>query len=165
MSDERAAREFEQVVGDLDYPMVIVTAAADPPAGCLVGFHTQATIAPPRYLVCVSKRNRTYRAAKDARVLGIHFLAAGATGLAELFGAETSDEVNKFARCGWRRGPRGVPLLDGCAAWIAGAIEAELDSGDHGAFLVTPLGADGRLDPGDLLRFQAVKGLDPGHEA
>ncbi|HEY3020115.1 MAG TPA: flavin reductase, partial [Solirubrobacteraceae bacterium] len=94
------AREaFNAVVGDLDYPMFIVTAAAaGERAGCLVGFATQTSIDPARFLVCVSRRNRTYGVACAARALGVHVVPAGASALAELFGGETGDDVDKFAR-------------------------------------------------------------------
>jgi hypothetical protein len=47
----------------LDHPMVVVTTrAGNERAGCLVGFATQVSIGPPRFLVGLSKRNRTYRA-------------------------------------------------------------------------------------------------------
>ena len=57
---------FEQVVGLLDYPMFVVTtrAGADR-AGCLVGFTSQVSINPSRFLVGLSKRNHTYRVASD----------------------------------------------------------------------------------------------------
>jgi len=53
---------FEALVGDLEYPMFVVTARADgEPLGCLVGFATQTSIDPPRFAVCLSHRNRTFR--------------------------------------------------------------------------------------------------------
>ncbi len=42
---------FQTLVADIDYPMFIVTTAADGErAGCLIGFLTQASIKPPRLL-------------------------------------------------------------------------------------------------------------------
>jgi flavin reductase (DIM6/NTAB) family NADH-FMN oxidoreductase RutF len=53
------AASFNELMGELDYPMFIVTAAADSElAGCLVGFATQASIDPSRFLVCVAKPTR-----------------------------------------------------------------------------------------------------------
>ena len=46
--------------------------------------------------------------------------ARRAATLAELFGGETGDEVDKFARCAWHEGPEGVPMLDGCANRFVG---------------------------------------------
>ena len=107
--DERvdAAKIFHRLVGGLEYPMFIVTArAGDEPLGCLVGFATQTSIDPPRFAVCLSHNNRTYRRGRDAELLGVHCVPEDAAELAELFGGETGDEVDKFARCRLARGAR-----------------------------------------------------------
>ena len=73
-----------ELVSELDYPMFIVTVAASGElAGCLVGFTTQCSIDPPRFLVCLSVKNRTYRVAKRADALVVHLLPQGADELAE----------------------------------------------------------------------------------
>ena len=97
---------FNSLVGDLDYPMFIVTACADGErSGCLIGFATQASIDPSRFLVCLSHRNRTYRVAQGAELLGVHFVPEEQAELAELFGGETGDEVDKFERVRVGAGP------------------------------------------------------------
>ncbi len=66
---------FNSLVSDLDYPMFIVTVCADGErSGCLIGFATQASIDPSRFLVCLSHKNRTYRVAQGAELLGVHFV-------------------------------------------------------------------------------------------
>ena len=56
---------FHDLVADLDAAMVIVTA---PGSGCLVGFSTQVSIDPPRFLACISKTNHTHAAALVAEL-------------------------------------------------------------------------------------------------
>src|SRR5580692_6874769 len=91
-----------QVLARLEYPMVIVTAAADGErSGCLVGFHTQCSIDPLHYLVCISEVNHTAKVAARAPALGVHFLAEDDRELAGLFGEQTGDGVDKFAECEW----------------------------------------------------------------
>ena len=153
---------FIKLVGDLDYPMFIVTArAGDEPLGCLVGFATQTSINPQRFLVCLSHSNRTYRRGRDAELLGVHCVPAGAEALAELFGGETGDEVDKFARAAWHEGPGGVPLLDDCQNWFVGRVLSRTDAGDHDAFLLEPVaaaaGAHGQFT------FHRAKRISPGH--
>jgi flavin reductase (DIM6/NTAB) family NADH-FMN oxidoreductase RutF len=65
---------FESLVGELDYPMLIVPATGGGERdGCLVGFATQCSIHPARFLACVSDKNRTYRIAQEAdTVAGEH---------------------------------------------------------------------------------------------
>ena len=103
--------------------MFIVTArAGDEPLGCMIGFATQTSIDPPRFAVCLSHNNRTYRRGRDAELLGVHCVPEHATELAELFGGETGDEVDKFARAAWHEGPEGVPLLDECPNRFVGRV-------------------------------------------
>jgi len=167
MSGEGGRRReaFDAVAAALDGSMLIVTAAAGGlRAGCLVGFSTQASIDPPRLLVCLSVRNETFRVARGADVLIAHRLAADQVALAELFGGETGDEVDKFTRCRWEEGPGGAPLLSDCTSWVAGRIVARLDVGDHCGMLLDPLEArhEGRRPP---LRLRHVRHIDAGHEA
>ena len=176
--------ETDAFVSPLDYPMFIVTVAepgndhgapvrpsADPvPAsgramsGCLVGFATQCSIEPFRLLVCISKANHTYTLARTAAVLGLHVLDSGQRDLARLFGETTGDEVDKFGLCSWRRGPEGLPILDGCAAWMVAAVRQRIDLGDHVGFLLEPVEVHSR--PGAAaLPFSKVSDLQAGHGA
>ena len=145
--------------------MLIVTAAAgDERDGCLVGFHTQASIHPPRLLVCLSDKNRTYRLAREADVLIAPPRAADAADLAEIFGGETGDEVDKLAQVAWHPGPGGAPVLERCPNWVAGEVLERIDLGDHVGFLAEPIA--GKADPeARPLRFSQTRRIEPGHEA
>lgn len=79
MSAETGTGAFERLVATLDYPMFVVCTRAhgtdDPPAGCLVGFASQTSIHPPRFLVGLSRRNHTYRIAENATHLAVHVVS------------------------------------------------------------------------------------------
>ena len=160
-----AVATFEELVATLDYPMFIVTTAVgDERAGCLVGFVTQTSIHPPRLLVCLSRQNRTYRVALRASLLVVHLVPADAEPLAELFGGETGDVVDKFGRCGWRPGPSGAPVVEGLENWFAGTIEGRFELGDHVGFLLAPI--DGEAGRGSQpFSFHRARRIDAGHEA
>lgn len=154
---------LQERLSTLSYPMIIVTAATDETrAGCLVGFHTQASIDPLRYLVCLSVKNRTYRVATQASRLAVHLLDEDDAALAELFGGETGDDIDKFARVPWTPGPGGVPLLDVSTRFVGDVIEV-IDAGDHTAFLLEPIRSEvtGELDQ---LSSPEVLDIDPGHD-
>jgi flavin reductase (DIM6/NTAB) family NADH-FMN oxidoreductase RutF len=155
---------FAELVSQLDYAMFIVTTAAGAErAGCLVGFASQVSIRPPRFLVGLSDKNRTYRVALRSRVLVVHFVPEDATGLAELFGGETGDDVDKFAGCEWRSGPDGAPVLCELENWFAGRILDRFDFGDHCGFLLEPI--EGEAGRGQSqLTFHRAKRIDPGHD-
>ena len=152
-------------VGMLDYPMYVVTTAADGRrSGCLVGFGTQTSIDPPRYLVCLSRANATARVAAAATHLAVHLLGPDQHGLAALFGEESGDWTDKFTDIACRPGPGDVPLIDGCPSTLVGAVVGRLALGDHDGYLLEPVEVLGRTD-GDVLSFQQVRDMESGHPA
>jgi flavin reductase (DIM6/NTAB) family NADH-FMN oxidoreductase RutF len=155
---------FNKLVNQLDYSMLVVTATGGGErAGCLVGFATQVSIKPPRFLVCLSVKNRTYRVARGARVLVVHFVTEDDVRWAKLFGGETGDEVDKFARCRWRPGPDDAPVVEEFENWFAGRVLEHFDFGDHHGYLLEPI--EGEAGSGEApLTFHRAKRIEPGHE-
>jgi flavin reductase (DIM6/NTAB) family NADH-FMN oxidoreductase RutF len=151
-------------VGRLDPPVYIVTvvSASGERDGCLVGFATQCSIRPPRFIACIPKENRTFDAVQSADAVVVHFLGSAQRALAELFGGETGDEVDKFQLCAWSGGPFGIPVLDDVPGWFLGRVLERNDAGDHVAHLLEVIEAEDRGGAVDL-SFQAVKAVDPGH--
>lgn len=161
---DHAKRAFEELAGHLDYPMYVVTAAAgDERAGCLVGFGSQCSIDPPRFMVFLSDKNFTHRVASGSPVLAVHVVPEDGDDLARLFGEETGDEIDKFERCAWEPGPHGVPVLTECGDRFVGTVLERHVFGDHTGFLLEPFevhaGGDG------FFPFREAAGFDPGHEA
>lgn len=155
---------FLRLAGSFDYPLLIVTAAdGQRREGCVIGFATQCSLKPARFLACLSRENRTYRLALGIDALAVHLVPRTQIALARLFGGETGDEIDKFERCDWHAGPRGLPILDGCRSWFAGEIRARHDLGDHVGFLLDPF--EVRYEAGEeIVCFQDVKDLiEPGH--
>lgn len=160
------AAGFHAVTALLDYPMLVVTAAAGGErSGCLVGFATQVSIAPPRFLVALSDKNHTYRVARRATHLAVHLLGRTQGELARLFGEETGDRTDKLAGCAWHDGPGGVPVLDDALACFAGPIHARVPFGDHVGHVIEPAWGEVRRAAGPLLGFAEARRLSPGHEA
>jgi len=146
------------VLDELDYPMFIATVPGD---GCLVGFATQCSIDPVRFLVCLSNKNKTYRLAREATHMALHIVPEDRADLAELFGGETADEVDKLGQVETTPGPGDVPLIAGCP-YVAGALLDRFDAGDHVAFLLDVDVEEGAATP---MRFKRARLIDPGHEA
>ncbi|NJC73547.1 flavin reductase [Planosporangium thailandense] len=159
--------DVDPFLAGMDYPMVIVTAVhreTGVKAGCLVGFTTQCSLGPDRFLVCLSQNNFTYRIAMYADVLAVHGPDRKQRELAALFGGRTGDEVDKFARCSWRPGPAGVPILSDCPRHFVGEVLDRFPLGNHTGFLLRPRDAVG--DPTrPPLMFSDVSDLNPGHPA
>ena len=148
-----------------DPSMLVVTAGSGAgSSGCLVGFHTQCSIDPPRYAVALSKANHTYSVAVDSSVLGVNLLAASQVAVARLFGGETADDgTDKFDLCDWVEGPGGVRLVSGSRAWLVGTVLHRIDVGDHVIHVLEPVEVGTTPVGGAPLRHRAARSIHPGH--
>jgi flavin reductase (DIM6/NTAB) family NADH-FMN oxidoreductase RutF len=160
------ANGLGSLYSSLDQPLIVVTAAeGKEQAGCLVGFHTQSSIEPPRYSLWLSKANHTYRVAVHSGYLAIHFLAVTDLWLAERFGTLSGDTTDKFDGLRTWLGPGRVPVLEDCTRWFVARRDALLDEGgDHVCLTCAPVAvhASGHFEP---LRFSQAAHLQPGHGA
>lgn len=158
-------RTVSSIMGDLEYAVVIVTADdGREKSGCLVGFWSGCSIHPPRFMVWISKENRTYDVAVGAGTIALHFVDRDRYELAKLFATASGDDIDKFALCRWRRGAGDAVILEDCPRWVVGRILGRSDGGDHEGFLIEPADAAAGPWPGQL-GYQAVKDLDAGHPA
>jgi flavin reductase (DIM6/NTAB) family NADH-FMN oxidoreductase RutF len=154
--------DAQRLLAHLDYPMFIVTARDGRElAGCLIGFATQTSIHPPRMLVCLSRENRTTRVARRSPALAVHLVPADRLDLAELFGGETGDDVDKFLLCAWDEGPQGLPIIRGCPGWLVGEVLERHEMGDHVGHLLDPV--DGSMTGDEGLSFHRARVIEPGH--
>ncbi|MFD3807781.1 flavin reductase family protein [Streptomyces sp. NPDC058611] len=163
--------DLDAFTEELDGAMYVVTAAAgDRRAGCLVGFASQCSIHPPRFVVWLSTANHTYRVARGASHLTVHLLRKDQKALAERFGSLTGDRVDTFAGTDWRPGTEGSPVLAEADTWFTGRVEGQIEGGDHVGFLLAPV-AEGRPDKGRPagsphpapLQYGDVRDVEPGH--
>jgi flavin reductase (DIM6/NTAB) family NADH-FMN oxidoreductase RutF len=166
MDTTNGPRVLEQLVGDLDYPMFVVTAASGGDrAGCLVGFVTQSSIDPPRMTVWISDANRTAGVAAGAETLAVHVLRETDQALATLFGSETGDDIDKFDEVAWTASDDGPPIVAGCDYFVGRIVERIVGVGDHRGYVLEPEAGE-RLHAGlPQLGYQRVRDLRPGHPA
>jgi flavin reductase (DIM6/NTAB) family NADH-FMN oxidoreductase RutF len=157
---------LDQFLEKLEFPMFIVTAAAlGEHSGCLVGYVTQCSIKPVRFLICISQKNHTYAIARAAPVLAVHLIPEDAPELVRLFGSETGDEIDKFVHCEWSAGLMGVPLLTRCPSRIVCRVLQQSEVGDHVAFVVEPIEAEAGDENVFTLGMAKAHGIKPGHPA
>jgi flavin reductase (DIM6/NTAB) family NADH-FMN oxidoreductase RutF len=162
-----AGSAFERITGAVDAPMVVVTACAgDAMDGCLVGFSTQCSIDPPRYLVCLSKANATYEIARQASSLIVHLLPDNAIGmwLARIFGEITAYDSDKLSLCAWGPGLDGAPVIASCD-WFAGPITSTVDLGDHVGFALDITTGNANRVADTYLGYSSVRDLEAGNPA
>jgi flavin reductase (DIM6/NTAB) family NADH-FMN oxidoreductase RutF len=120
---------------------------------------------PQRFLAGLSRNNHTCRVAARSDYLAVHVLERRHIGLAQLFGGETGDQINKFDRCSWHTGPEGMPILDDAVAWFVGKTLERIDLGDHIGYLLEPVTGEAVESSEGLVSFPDVADLKPGHEA
>jgi flavin reductase (DIM6/NTAB) family NADH-FMN oxidoreductase RutF len=155
-----------EFVAAADPPLYVVTTASEGErAGCVVGFATQASIDPPRFLVAISKENRTRRVVEAASHVAVHLFGRERMDIVDLFGGETGDEIDKFDRCAWTEGVAGVPILEGAAAWFVGRIIERLDLGDHVGHLLEPVAGGSTSTPPAAVTLHDADDIPPGHPA
>src|SRR5699024_4221197 len=149
-----------------DPPLIVVTTAAEGErAGCLVGFHSQASIGPQRYCFWLSKANHTYRVALRSETFVVHFLTTADRELARHFGSLSGSETDKFAGLDITVTEAGVPLIADLPNRITVERIAMLDDGgDHVCTTARVLAAE---SAGDFtpLRPSHVADLSPGHSS
>ena len=156
------AADFTNLLAPVDYSLYIVTVRhEDEMAGCVIGFASQVSIGPPRFLACLSVKNRTYRVAAQADTLIVHPVPEDAVEMAELFGGETGDELDKFSRCEWQAGPGAAPVLTALGGWFAGRVLERIDFGDHVGFLLEPTEVHPAAE--GTLTFRRARWIAPGH--
>lgn len=162
MSDDA----FGRLMDSADPALVVVTtAAAGERAGCLVGFHGQASIDPERYCVWLSNANHTYRVALRAEHLAVHFLAAGDLPLAERFGGSSGDDTDKFAGLDVEEDEYGVPVVAALPNRMLLDRIALLDDGGDHVCLTARVRAASAGDGFTPLRVSDAIHLEPGHES
>lgn len=167
MTPRRTADAFASWVSTADSAMLAVTArAGDELDASLVGFHSQASIHPLRYVVWLSKENHTTGLARRADVLGIHLIGRDQLDIARQLGGITMDDhPDKMTGLRRRRTPSGAVHLVDLPIWFAGKIERRIDGGDHIGHVLSPLSVGRQHRPQrDLLRLADVEDvIEPGH--
>ena len=135
-----AADALRAKAAQLIAPLVIVTATdGHRTAGCVVGFHTQVSIDPLRFAVCIAHVNHTATVAADAEALSVHYLESHQRDLAVRFGSETGDDTDKFRGVPVHRtvDPAAVELTTVAFRWT-GTVDDAVDCGDHTLYVLSP---------------------------
>jgi 3-hydroxy-9,10-secoandrosta-1,3,5(10)-triene-9,17-dione monooxygenase reductase component len=124
------AGEFRRIMGHWATGVSVVTAmGTDGPAGVTANALSSLSLDPPLALVCFDLSSRTLHAVRESERFCINILAAGQEDVSRMFATKRSHE-EKFARIGYRDA-HGVPVIDGCVAWLACVLESEFRRGDH----------------------------------
>jgi flavin reductase (DIM6/NTAB) family NADH-FMN oxidoreductase RutF len=121
------------------------------PAGLTVTSLASLALDPPLVSFNIAHTASAWQAVSLARFVGIHLLRADQDQLAATFARSGADRF--AAPTVWVQGPRQVPLIVGCAAWMVGVIERCVGVGDHSILVVKALYAGEHVEAGDPLLY------------
>ena len=159
-----SAPGLDDLMGSVDSPLIVVTTSAEGErAGCLVGFHSQASIDPEHYCFWLSEANHTYRVALRADHFAVHFPTTADSELARFFGSRSGSETDKFAGLDFTVTEDGVPLLADLPNRLIVERIAMLDDGSDHVCLTARVIAIEFGQSFTPLRPSQLGDLKPGH--
>ncbi len=129
-SDAASKRNLRNTLGQFATGVTIVTALD--PAGDMIGMTVNSfgsvSLDPPLILWSVGETNYGYDVYQQVDHFCINVLAADQSELARKFALASNDKFNAVKL---KLGNNGVPLLEGCLAYLECTKEAQYPGGDH----------------------------------
>jgi len=120
---------FRTVLGHFCTGVTVVTAVDETePVGLTCQSFTSVSLDPPLVLFVPAKDSASWPRIRHAGHFCANVLGEAQEQLGRRFAIKGAD---KFAGVGWRPGPDGAPILDGCLAHVDCAVAAVHDAGDH----------------------------------
>ncbi len=157
------AAEFRRLMGFWATGVSVITAqAADGPAGVTANALTSLSLEPPLALVCFDLSSRTLHAVRESESFCINMLSSEQEDVSRTF-ATKKTHGDKFAEVDHRL-EHGVPVIDGCLAWLACSLESEFQSGDHTIATGRVLGGGTNDEATPLLFYRGSYERLPGAE-
>ncbi len=129
-----SSTQFRNLMGRFASGVTVVTATdtRGEPAGMTASAVAAASLDPPLLLVCVNHEDPFHDVMQTAPIFAVNVLAADQEAMSQFFAGDASE---RFDHVLYRRGPDGLPLLDGVVAHILCERVDELKAGDHTIFL------------------------------
>lgn len=144
------AGKWRQLIGNWPTGVSVITSAG--PSGCTANAVTSLSLDPVLVLACLDRNSNTLAAVRGCGRFCINVLASDQGELARRF-ATKAPAAEKFAGVAVTE-IEGLPVLDGCLAWIACEARDELPGGDHVIVTGAPLRAAQRDDAVPLVSFR-----------
>lgn len=147
---------FRTVLGHFCSGITVVTAVdGGVPVGLTCQSFSSVSLDPPLVLFVPSKAASSWPRIRQAGHFCANVLGEAQEELGRRFAIKGAD---KFAGVGWRPGPSGAPVLDGCLAYVDCSLEAVHDGGDHDIVVGRVLDLAVTTEGGPLLYFRGGYG-------
>ncbi|MDI3340479.1 MAG: flavin reductase family protein [Sphaerobacter sp.] len=115
--------------------VVVTTSNPDGYHGMTVSAFCSVSLDPPLVLVCIDRETQGHDKLVAAPAWAVNILAREQTFLADQFAGRAPLADPAFSRVPHRVGALGVPLINGCVAWIECRPWARYPGGDHTIFV------------------------------
>lgn len=89
------------------------------------------SLEPPMVLVGMERESATRAAVLEARAFNVNVLTRAQEFIADRFAGRAPAIDPRWASLPHRLGSNGIPLIDGCAAWLECRLVAVHTAGDH----------------------------------
>ena len=128
------ARALRGVLGTFVTGVTVITTLDDTRQrhGLTANSFSSVSLDPPLILWCQALGSPSHPTFRAARRCAVNILAEDQVDLATRF---SKPDVDRFAGVPTRDGLDGVPLIEGCAAWLECETVAVMPGGDHAVFL------------------------------
>lgn len=120
------------------------------PACAVISFLTQTSINPPLVTMALRTDSRIYQAAKESRVLGVHFPAKDQQKMVSSLFKINDIDNNRINGYGYSVNGRKVPLLNDPPMILEVRVNDIVEKGDHHVFVTEVINTILRED-GDIL--------------
>src|SRR5271156_5903335 len=128
--DAMAKMELRHVLGAFVTGVTVMTTLDEDgrPQGCTVNSFSSVSLAPPLVLWSQALNARSAIAFQKAERFVVNILAEDQTAISNRFASNIAD---KFEGLEWMKGIGGMPILDGCAAYLECSKHSSYPGGDH----------------------------------
>lgn len=147
------ASQFKSVLSRWGSGVTVVTMrSGDVIHGMTASAFCSVSLEPPLILVCVGKKQGSYKLMKDAGRFVINFLAEDQSTLSDYFAKPRPESKAQFEAVPHRSSDRGEPYLSGCLAHMECSVWNVAEGGDHDIFI----GEVQRIEVNDKLEHPLI---------
>jgi flavin reductase (DIM6/NTAB) family NADH-FMN oxidoreductase RutF len=129
-------QEFRDVMARLPAGVVVVSSRLDGEyRGMTVSSLVSVSLEPPMVLVGLERESATHAAAVQARAFNVSLLTRSQEFIADRLSGRAPTIDKAWRMLPHHLGKNGIPLVDGCAAWLECRLVAVHEAGDHDILL------------------------------
>ena len=149
------ADSYRRIIGQFATGVTVVTSAVD---GWLHGMTANAitsiSLDPLLLLLCVDKQAHAHDQIVRGGRFVVNILTVEQEEVSRIFAAHTEPEEGRLQGASYQMRPSGVPVLDGCLAYVECAVVEQLAGGDHTIFIAEVLEGETLSEAPPLLFYQ-----------